>query len=72
MSEFADKVRSLGVISRRTRSTVVEGRTHPESGLRFKSVTDSNNNTVTEHSAPGATAVSSRQDVNLRPKIVEQ
>jgi hypothetical protein len=65
-----DKLASIGVIGKRTRNTVIEGRAHPESGLPFKSVTDERNNTVTEHGARGA-GVSQRQDVEIRPKIVE-
>ena len=50
MSEFADKVRSLGYLSRgRTRSArVVEGRHHPETGVAYKTtVTDAGR--TTEH-----------------------
>ena len=49
MSEFADKVRSLGFISGgRTRTQVVEGRTHPETGVPFKTtITEAGR--VTEH-----------------------
>lgn len=66
-----EKMRSIGVISKRTRPDVVEGREHPETGRPFKAVTDELNNTVTEHSAPGAApGVSDRQDVNVRPKAV--
>jgi hypothetical protein len=66
-----EKMRSIGVISKRTRPTVREGREHPETGRPFKEVTDELNNTVTEHStAGGAPGVSDRQDVNVRPKTV--
>lgn len=68
---FRDKLLTIGVIGRRTRPTVVEGRAHPESGLPFKAVTDENNSTVTEHGARGA-GVSERQDVHIRPKVVEE
>lgn len=66
-----EKMRSIGVISKRTRPLVDEGRQHPESGMRYKAVTDENHATVTEHSAPGATGTSIRQDVHVRPKTVE-
>lgn len=66
-----EKMRSIGVISKRTKPKVVEGKHHPDSGLRYKAVTNEENHTVTEHSANGATGTSIRQDVHLRPKIVE-
>lgn len=69
---FRDKIRSLGVIGKRTRPLIEEGTTHPATGLRFKATTDELGNTVTEHSQPGATGVSARQDVVVRPKIVEE
>ena len=72
MNAFREKLLSIGVISKRTRSTVIEGREHPDSGLRFKATTDEMNNTVTEHSERGATAVSARQDVEIRPKTVKK
>jgi hypothetical protein len=69
---YRDKLLSIGVIGKRTRDTVVEGRTHPDSGLPFKAVTDGElNSTVTEHTTPG-TGVSNRQDVTVRPKTVIQ
>lgn len=64
-----EKMRSIGVISKRTKPNVVEGRTHPDSGRPFKAVTDELGHTVTEHTKPG-TGVSVRQDVHLRPKPV--
>jgi hypothetical protein len=64
------KMASIGVISKRTRPKVVEGREHPDSGRPFKAVTDELG-TVTEHSAPGAApGVSDRQDVNVTPKAI--
>jgi len=49
VSEFADKVRSLGYLSRgRTRPRITEGRTHPETGVPFKTVTTEAGST-TEH-----------------------
>lgn len=72
MNSFREKLLTIGVISRRTRPVITEGRQHPESGLPYKSVTDELNNTVTEHSGSGrAPGVSDRQDVMIRPKIVE-
>lgn len=49
MSEFADKVRSLGYLSRgRTRTRITEGRAHPETGVPFKTtITEAGR--VTEH-----------------------
>ena len=50
MSEFADKVRSLGVISggRTPDTRIVEGRRHPETGVPFKTtITEAGR--VTEH-----------------------
>lgn len=57
MSEFADKVRSLGVIGSRSRSRVEYGR--DEQGQRTKAVTDELNNTTTEHQ-------DGRVDVHIR------
>lgn len=50
MSEFADKVRSLGYLSRgRTRDTRVrEGRAHPETGVPYK-VTETDAGRTIEH-----------------------
>jgi hypothetical protein len=47
-TEFRDKLLTLGVISKRTRPIVREGREHPDSGKPWKSVTDETG-TVTEH-----------------------
>jgi hypothetical protein len=60
----------VGVISRRTRDLVTEGRAHPDSGLPFKTVTDEANTDVTEHSRPGS-GVTDRQDVLLRPETIK-
>jgi hypothetical protein len=48
VSEFRDKLLTLGVISRRTRPVVREGREHPDSGRPWKSVS-TEAGTVTEH-----------------------
>ena len=53
MSDFSDKIRTIGVISKRTRPQVREGKRHPDSGRPFKETT-TELGTVTEHSAPGA------------------
>ncbi len=59
------KLRSLAVIGRRTRDRVVEGRSHPETGVPFKATTDELGNTVTEHNVKG-----DRQDVLIRAQTV--
>jgi hypothetical protein len=70
MSEYSDKLKSVGYLSRgRTRSREKSGRSHPESGQPFKAVRDELGNVVTEHSQPGS-GVSCRQDVNLHPDVV--
>ena len=66
-----EKVRSIGIVSQRTRDRVSEGRAHPETGKPFKATTDELGATVTEHSTTGRTpGVSDRQDVQVRPKAV--
>jgi hypothetical protein len=45
---YRDKLLGVGVISKRTRPVVREGREHPETGVAWKSVTD-DAGTVTEH-----------------------
>lgn len=67
MSEFADKVRSLGYLSRgRTRPRVTEGRKHPETGVAFKTVT-TEAGSVTEHNTrdPRVDAVATPETVRL-------
>lgn len=57
------KLRSIGVISRRTGNRVREFRR--DDGVRCKATTDELGNTVTEHAA------GDRQDVHIRaPKVV--
>lgn len=56
---YTEKLRSIGVISRRTRAVVVDGR-RPD-GIRTKATTDELGNTVTEHAVKG-----DRQDVHIR------
>jgi hypothetical protein len=53
-----EKFRSIGVISKRTRPQVREGRR--DDGVRVKATTDELGNTVTEH------AKGDRQDVHIR------
>lgn len=66
MSEFADKVRSLGYLSRgRTRSAhVVEGRHHPETGVAFKTTITEAGRT-TEHNTKN-----DRVDAVVTPQTV--
>ena len=66
-SEWQTRMRSVGFLGHgRTRARVKdEGRTHPDSGLPYKTVRDENGHDVTEHGKPG-TAVSSRQDAHIR------
>jgi hypothetical protein len=62
--EFLARMRSVGVISRRSGSVVKEGRR--ADGVRVKRTTDELGNTVTEHNVPG-----DRQDVLLKPQTVQ-
>jgi hypothetical protein len=69
-SEWLERMRSIGHLSRgQTRSRERSGRSHPDSQLPFKAVKDELGNVVTEHGEPGS-AVSSRQDVDIRPGVV--
>ena len=52
MSEYREKLLSIGVISKRSRPQVTEGREHPETGRPWKTVEDESG-TVTEHAVPG-------------------
>ena len=75
-SEFAEKVRSLGYLSRgRTRSaTVQEGRRHPETGVPFKTTITEAGRT-TEHATRDdrVDAVATPQSVTVtRAHIREQ
>jgi hypothetical protein len=45
---YRDKLLSVGVISKRSRPLVREGREHPESGARWKAVEDETT-IITEH-----------------------
>lgn len=49
---YRDKLLGVGVISRRSRPQVREGREHPDSGAPWKAVTDEAG-TVTEHNIKG-------------------
>lgn len=70
VNEYLDKLRSVGVISRRTGQRVEEGR-DIDSGQRWKATTDELNNTVTERSSLTPSGVTERQDVHLRPETVK-
>ncbi len=70
MSEFAEKLRSIGFLSGgRTRSRERSGRSHPDSGRPYKAVRDELGNITTEHGVPG-TGVSDRQDAHVFPDVV--
>jgi len=58
-----EKLRSIGVISRQSRSVVKEGKR--EDGVRIKETTDELGNVVTEHATKD-----DRQDVLIRPKTI--
>lgn len=68
-SEWLEKMRSIGAISRRTRSEISEGRSHPDSGLPYKATKDELGNIVTEHGQAGS-GVSQRQDVDIHPETI--
>ena len=68
-SEWLEKMRSIGSISKRTHSEIREGRSHPDSGLPWKATKDELGNVVTEHGSAGS-GVSQRQDVNLHPETI--
>lgn len=57
-----DKMRSLGVLGKRSGSVVREGRR--ADGVRVKATTDELGNTVTEH------AKGDRRDVTIRPSSI--
>jgi hypothetical protein len=57
-----EKLRSLGVISRRSRPLIREGREHPDTGRPWKSTSDEAG-TVTEHNVKG-----DRVDALVRPE----
>lgn len=65
----ADHFRSLGVLGKRSGDVIREGKSHPDSGKPWKSVT-TEAGTVTEHSGGRAPGVSDRQDVNITPQVV--
>lgn len=66
---FRDKLLTIGVIGKRTKTEYDSGRAHPETGLPWKS-TKTEQGVVTEHGEPGS-GVSVRQDVNITPKVAE-
>lgn len=57
-----DKLRTVGVLGKRSGSVVREGRR--ADGVRVKATTDELGNTVTEH------AKGDRQDVTIRPATI--
>lgn len=61
---FLARMRSVGVISKRTGDVVREGRR--ADGVRVKATTDQLGNTVTEHAVKG-----DRVDVLVRPQTVQ-
>lgn len=67
---YRERLLGVGVISRRSRDVVREGKAHPESGKPFKAVTNELG-TVTEHSGGRAPGVSDRQDVNVTPQAIK-
>ena len=64
-----EKWRSIGYVSKQTKSRSKSGREHPESGEPFKVTRDELGNDVTEHGKAGS-GVSDRQDVNIHPETV--
>ena len=60
---YRDKLLSIGVIGRRTRDQVREGRRGD--GVKVKATTDELGNTVTEHASKD-----DRIDVTIRPKPI--
>jgi hypothetical protein len=66
VTDFADKVRSLAVIGRRTRDQVNTWRT--EDGERHQAVRDELGNVVTQHSRP--LSDNDRQDVLVQAQTV--
>jgi hypothetical protein len=65
-----ERLRSVGHVSKLTRSRSKSGREHPESGEPYKVTRDELGNDVTEHGRRGA-GVSDRQDVNIHAKTIE-
>ncbi len=63
-NEFTERMRSIGVISRRSGNRVREGRDHPETGARWKATTDEAGTTHVEH------AKGDRVDAVVRPQTV--
>lgn len=62
---YRDRLLSIGVISKRSRPVVREGREHPETGKAWKAVTDEAG-TVTEHDTKD-----DRFDVLVTPQTVQ-
>jgi hypothetical protein len=63
---YRDKLLGIGVISKRTRTQVSEGRQHPETGVAWKATTEPGSGlTTTEHNTKD-----DRVDALVRPKTV--
>lgn len=60
---YRDKLLGIGVISKRTRPVVREGREHPETGARWKATTDEAGTTHIEHNTKD-----DRVDAIVRPQ----
>ena len=63
-NEYRDRLLSIGVIGRRSRPQIKEGREHPETGRPWKAVSDEAG-TVIEHNVKGE-----RQDAIARVATV--
>ena len=64
-----EKLRSIGHVSRLTRSRSKSGREHPDSGEPYKVTRDELGHDTTEHGKRGA-GVSDRQDVEIHAQTV--
>lgn len=62
---YRDKLLSIGVISKRTRPHVREGREHPDTGVAWKATTDEGGTTHIEHNTKD-----DRVDAVVRPTTV--
>ena len=62
---YRDRLLGIGVISRRSGDRVREGRSHPETGARWKATTDEAGTTHIEHNTKD-----DRVDAVVRPKTV--
>jgi hypothetical protein len=69
---YRDRLLSIGVISKRSRPVVREGREHPETGKAWKSTSDEAG-TVTEHNTKDdrVDAVVTPETVKLQAQVKE-